>query len=807
MSDMPEHLATLLAGLSGVSPQGDGWVAQCPCPGHGRGTGDTNPSLRVALGERGQVLLACRAGCRTESVLHAVNLGWAGLFPKQPYVPAGVPARPAVKLTPEQADERHKVYSFLLGQLRLEPGHEAHLKERGFTDTDIRAHGYKSIRSHSILDALRAHRSDFNPATYTGGVPGLLACQDDPMWLGLAIPVRDLKGRIVALKVRRFSGKPKYVYVSDPVNRSGAPVHWPVSDTDKVRRLHGRDIILVVTEGELKADYIDRHTDWFGVSVPGVTNWQPLLEQTPPFDQAYVGFDAPDYHTNDGVLDQALALGKALDVSGKFTHPTQYLYWAGPLKGLDDMLAAGKADQVSVLTEDALLEMVRKPVIIITPAAPPDPDETPPGVPDFPAGVYPPALEDFVSAVAAATGTPRDFPATCLMVTAGAAIGAARRVSPVPGWTEAPNFYAAIVSPPGATKTPVIMRITKPLVDAQRVLIKKYQDDKDAAEAAGVKFKGSLRELYTTDPTKAALVTLLAHNPRGVLVNTDEILGLVRTIDAGFSGNDQQFYLTAWSGNDYKENRRGSEQGPIYLKHPYTSIFGSIQPKKLPELKAGGRGDDGFLDRFLFTYPPEWPEAFFNRGGLPFSGSVTWDATYQRLSNLPFSGGYDTRALTPGALDAFEAWYNDEHVRDLRDPMFPDHLKGFLRKLRAYVLRFALVLEYLDWAQLALPDEPKVTESSLLRAVKLARYFQAHADRVARDIVPQDEQRQVAALVKLARRRGGTVSAVQAIRAKLPDLPARVNEMRGLMLTAQAYGFGSYSLELGGKKDVFGVPV
>jgi len=69
----------------GCSPRrkktGEGWVARCPVPGHGRWRGDRNPSLTLAEGADRQALLCCHAGCETEAVVEALGLHMADLFP------------------------------------------------------------------------------------------------------------------------------------------------------------------------------------------------------------------------------------------------------------------------------------------------------------------------------------------------------------------------------------------------------------------------------------------------------------------------------------------------------------------------------------------------------------------------------------------------------------------------------------------------------------------------------------------------------------------------------------------------------
>jgi putative DNA primase/helicase len=66
----------VLARLTGVKPQpGGGWTAICPAHE------DRRASLSVNVGDGGKVLLHCHAGCKTEAVVAALDLGMADLFP------------------------------------------------------------------------------------------------------------------------------------------------------------------------------------------------------------------------------------------------------------------------------------------------------------------------------------------------------------------------------------------------------------------------------------------------------------------------------------------------------------------------------------------------------------------------------------------------------------------------------------------------------------------------------------------------------------------------------------------------------
>ncbi len=65
----------VLAQLKGVRTSLRGWRACCPAHA------DNEPSLSIGLGEQGQVLLKCFAGCSLERIVEAMGLTILDLFP------------------------------------------------------------------------------------------------------------------------------------------------------------------------------------------------------------------------------------------------------------------------------------------------------------------------------------------------------------------------------------------------------------------------------------------------------------------------------------------------------------------------------------------------------------------------------------------------------------------------------------------------------------------------------------------------------------------------------------------------------
>lgn len=74
-------LRDVLNGLEGLKRTARGWEARCPAHD------DRKPSLGVAQGDDGRVLLHCQAGCTADDVVKALNLTMSDLFPPKDEAP------------------------------------------------------------------------------------------------------------------------------------------------------------------------------------------------------------------------------------------------------------------------------------------------------------------------------------------------------------------------------------------------------------------------------------------------------------------------------------------------------------------------------------------------------------------------------------------------------------------------------------------------------------------------------------------------------------------------------------------------
>lgn len=119
--------------LGGATRHGRGWLARCPVPGHGQGRGDRNPSLSLADGDAGRLLVRCFAGCDARDIL--AELRCRGLIEGR-RDPDWRPPAPVRDPLPIADAERKRAFALRLWEAARPVGGtlvEAYLRSRGIT--------------------------------------------------------------------------------------------------------------------------------------------------------------------------------------------------------------------------------------------------------------------------------------------------------------------------------------------------------------------------------------------------------------------------------------------------------------------------------------------------------------------------------------------------------------------------------------------------------------------------------------------------------------------------------------------------
>jgi hypothetical protein len=407
----------------------------------------------------------------------------------------------------------------------------------------------------------------------------------------------------------------------------------------------------------------------------------------------------------------------------------------------------------------------------------PDPDMTTlvagkRAAPIFPMEVLGERWGEWVTVSAESKSAPVDYVAMGLLTTIGALIGTTRLVSPWDGWTEPPVIWGCIVGNPSAGKSPALdtilgpaRRIEEDLADDIAEKLRAWEADRESALAIKEAWKLEVKEaikigtpppplpekaiepekpirprIAVSDATIEAIATLLAANPRGLLMSRDELAGWISSFDRYSGGGDREFWLEAFGGRSYVIDRKGKDE-PIRIPSLSVCVLGSMQPDKLASCVLR-TSDDGFAARFLWCWPDAKPPLRPRQAPDP-------NFAYEKLSALLALSAGDQRTVTleDSAADLFDQWRR-ENAKAQDGVSGP--LLSHYGKLPGYLLRLALILEYLDWTlDASRPPPETVSYRSIVYAAELAdEYFAPMAARCFGDASLPTAERGASAIAR-----------------------------------------------------------
>ncbi len=377
-----------------------------------------------------------------------------------------------------------------------------------------------------------------------------------------------------------------------------------------------------------------------------------------------------------------------------------------------------------------------------------------PPVPAFPvADVFPMGVAFWIQDAANAAGAPVDYVAGALLAAAGACIGNARWGQPKEGWAEPPVVNVALIGRPSAGKSPALDQVTKPLYALAAALNEDWQDrrrqhmtDAVAAEERCERWKKevkaatangdtppmqpvdavappplSKRRLVSTDPTVAKAERMSAANPRGLLLERDELAGWLGGMDrfgSGGSSSDRAFWLQAYGGRPWSPDRVKDGDDEIFVPHLTWAIMGGIQPDRLATLLLGG-DDDGMSARFLYFWPEPQPPWWSEAGPNLAAG----EDLLARLRSLPWTP--PAPILLPFERDAqviLQEWRED--VAQMEEGATGLFL-SWLGKMPGFAVRLATILAHLTWAEDGDAADPPeaIGRLDVLRATSILREY------------------------------------------------------------------------------------
>lgn len=402
----------------------------------------------------------------------------------------------------------------------------------------------------------------------------------------------------------------------------------------------------------------------------------------------------------------------------------------------------------------------------------------------FPIDALPTVLAAMVEQVSTVVQVDAAMAAVPGLVVAAAAIGSTHRVRIDDAWTEPSILWGVVVAESGEGKTPAAEKMLTPLrrLDADAAIRNeqrladhevKRQQHARALERWRRAQKGNeptddpppapprprLEQYVVSDVTPERLIECLSDNPRGLLLERDELSGFFTGFGRyakGASGCERGLYLSVHSAQPVVVDRKTSERRTLRVPDPHVSITGGIQHALAATALSEQDWSAGLAARFLWARPPSQRRRY-----RPAEVDRAVDSAYRRAieslarRRVPDGEPATEVGLTVAArrllglhLDRLSAW------RESTD----GSIRGVLAKLHGITARIALVLHCVDAATSGTPTETPIAASTMGNAIRLANWFAREAERF---IALQHESSEQAASRRLAEwiaTRGGEVS-------------------------------------------------
>ena len=273
--------------------------------------------------------------------------------------------------------------------------------------------------------------------------------------------------------------------------------------------------------------------------------------------------------------------------------------------------------------------------------------------------------------------------------------------------------------------------------------------------------------MILNDFTLESVYKVLQANPRGVIVYRDEVAGWLNSMNAYKNkGGDEQFWLENYNSGLVKINRQKADRA-LFVRNCFASVLGTTQPAILAQFAEGNKAYNGFLARILFSYPEDTAKISYNNRVPDSVFREKWAKIIERMYNLPcqITSAADDLSdaqieptlihLSSKAATLYQEYYDKiaTQVNESEDEIE----QAVLTKFDSHVLRLALILTFLHWAEkdsaltlggitveadMSMEDLAKIqiTETAMQGAINLANYFSATVRKVVGRLASPIEQ-------------------------------------------------------------------
>jgi hypothetical protein len=397
---------------------------------------------------------------------------------------------------------------------------------------------------------------------------------------------------------------------------------------------------------------------------------------------------------------------------------------------------------------------------------------------EFPTNLLPSPLRDLVEQGAPAIGCDESYIALPLLSAVGAAIGNTCRLVVKKGWNVPPAIWTLICGESGTAKSPAFKLAKAPIQRHQKQLLDEFADLMADYEKAIEVYENQLKEhkkrktsepppdkpqppkldrVVVSDCTVEALAPILRQNPKGLLLQRDELSGWLGSFNQYKSakGSDEAAWLSMFDGESITVDRKGEGTVPTYVDTALVGITGGIQPAVLASSMTKEHRASGMASRFLIAQPPRkaqsWTDEEVGDGTLS-----AVDDLFAQLLAIDFDDAERHKphfiGLSKEAKQFFRSFFNSHHQEQA--DLTGDDAAAW-SKLLGYVPRLALVFHVVTQLEAGEPITEAVSTETMQRAILLVEWFKNEAARLYATIDDTDDQRELREVASWIDRRGG----------------------------------------------------
>jgi hypothetical protein len=366
-----------------------------------------------------------------------------------------------------------------------------------------------------------------------------------------------------------------------------------------------------------------------------------------------------------------------------------------------------------------------------------------------------------------------------------------------------PTIFAALVSPSGQKKTPILNNIV-------RQPLNRLKQDKIAAhEAAMADYETAMQQweqtkqgekpkepkdptlYYFTSATGEAIPVQAQKDPDKALLGLiDELSGYFNSTNAyrRGRGSDKQDLLSYFDGSGQTVLRANGVK--VNLSQIYLSIFGTIQPEILKQHMEDCSDPDGNWARFLFAVQPLQAAVMDSDDEVTVQISDRIYEFYRQIDRLPEMKYH----LSREAFKRYQGVYNQ--LERLRVTHAHSGMAAVYSKMEGYIGRLALNLHVL-WELAEGKDCPsaEIPLHIMEMAIQLSRFYMGQVKVIHANSDDDNLPSHILKMIELSKRleangKSGWIKAKQVQEMFAKKKRPSAQQVRDWMKEAVNMGYG-----------------